>query len=325
MHHIKIRPRRNRKSQALRDSLAETQLRTEHLVCPLFIQESSQAFTPIASMPGVGRFNLDASLKEVEKCLELGINSFALFAAIPEIKKTPKAEEALNPEGLLPKSIQKIKATFPEVVLYSDVALDPFNSDGHDGLVQNGKILNDATVKVLAQMAVIHAQAGVDFVAPSDMMDGRVGAIRKSLDEAGFTDTGIMAYAAKYASSFYGPFREALDSAPKAGDKKTYQMDFRNSKEAVFEAQLDFEEGADIVMVKPALLYLDVIQKISQELPLPVAAYFVSGEYSMIKLAAQQSLLPEEQAIIETLTAIRRAGAQLIFTYFAKDAARILK
>jgi porphobilinogen synthase len=325
MQHIKARPRRNRRSQNLRDSLAETQLNLQNLVYPLFLHEGVTPHVPITSMPGIGRFSLDAVLSEVESCLKLGISSFALFAAVPERKKNPAATEALNPEGLLPQSIQRIKSAFPEVVLYSDVALDPFNSDGHDGLVQNGKILNDATIAILAKMAVLHAQAGVDFVAPSDMMDGRVGALRRSMDEAGFTDTGIMSYAAKYASSFYGPFREALDSAPKAGDKKTYQMDFRNSKEALYEAQLDLDEGADIVMVKPALLYLDVIQKISQDLPLPVAAYFVSGEYSMIKLAAKQNFLNESAAILESLTAIRRAGAQLIFTYFAKEAAKILK
>jgi len=323
-HKQNRRPRRNRQSISIREALAETHLGPQNLVNPLFIQEGS-AKSAIGSMPGIFRLDLNSALGEIENCLKLGIQSFALFVSVPESKKDSKGTEALNPEGLLPKSIQQIKKNFPNVVLYTDVALDPFNSDGHDGLVQNGKVLNDPTLEILGKMSVLHAQAGADYVAPSDMMDGRVGFIRNSLDEKGLSETGIMAYTAKYASSFYGPFREALDSAPKAGDKKTYQMDFRNVREALVEAELDINEGADIIMVKPALLYLDVIKSLSLNFETPIAAYFVSGEYAMIKAAAQIGALNETQAMLESLYSIRRAGAQLIFTYFAKEAAKVLK
>ena len=276
-------------------------------------------------MPGVFRHTTKSVLIEIERSLNLKVNSFALFPAINDTNKDKKATESINENGFLPKLIKEIKKQFPQCVLISDLALDPYSSDGHDGFVENGKIINDETVVRLSEMAVLHAHCGIDIVAPSDMMDGRVGHIRKSLDEKGFIDTSIMAYTAKYASSFYGPFREALDSAPKAGDKKTYQMDFRNSKEALREAQLDLEEGADFIMIKPALSYLDVIQSIKKISTVPVAAYNVSGEYAMIKAAANAGMINETDAMVEILYSIKRAGADVILTYFAKSMAEWLK
>ena len=318
------RPRRNRRTESLRQMLAETDLRPAQLVLPLFVCEGKGQQQAIASMPGIFRFSPDLLATEVQKAVDLGIRSFDLFPALSDSLKDPRGKEALNPQGLLPQTLRRLRDQFPDICLISDVALDPYSSDGHDGVVKDGKILNDETVEILAQMSVVHAEAGADLVSPSDMMDGRIGAIREALDQAGFTDTGILSYAAKYASSFYGPFREALDSAPKFGDKKTYQMDFRNAREALREVQLDLEEGADIVMVKPALSYLDVIADVKAHSTVPVAAYNVSGEYSLIKMGAQAGILDETRAMVETLYSIRRAGADLIFTYFALPMAKWL-
>lgn len=317
---LSSRPRRNRKNAPIRSMLAETHLSHEHLVYPVFFEAGDRnQETSIKTLPGISRFSESSLLQEIENCLKLNIQSFALFPKIDDSLKNSMASEALNENGLVPRMIKKIKQTFPEAILFSDIALDPFSSDGHDGLVRGNEILNDETVQILAEMSVVHAASGVDYVSPSDMMDGRIGFIRESLEETGYKNTGIMAYSAKYCSSFYGPFREALDSAPRGGDKKTYQMDFRNIKEALTEVALDIEEGADIVMVKPGLPYLDVIQLIHQNFTTPVAAYNVSGEYAMIKFAAQAGALNEAQAIHETLTSFRRAGASAIFTYFAKQ------
>lgn len=321
---IKYRPRRNRRSPVIRNLIAETALSPSQLIYPLFLCEGKDQKIPIKSMPGQFRFSSDLLLKEIAECQAVGIHSFALFPAINESLKDSLAKESHNPQGLLPTTVKKIKDLSPEACVITDVALDPYSSDGHDGIVRDGKILNDETVEVLVKMALTQAQAGADMVAPSDMMDGRIGEIRKALDQEGFTQTGILAYSAKYASSFYGPFRDALESAPKFGDKKTYQMDPRNAREALLETELDIQEGADIVMVKPALAYLDVIQLLKQNFSTPVAAYNVSGEYAMIKAAAQNGWLDGEKAMMESLMAIRRAGADMILTYFAKDAARVL-
>ena len=275
-------------------------------------------------MPGYYRYTLDVLLKEAEEIAELGIPSLLLFAKVPDEKKDNEGTEALNPEGLMQQSVRAIKKEFPELVVMTDVALDPYSSYGHDGIVKDGKILNDESAELLAKMAVSHAEAGADFVAPSDMMDGRILMMREALEEMGFTDTGIMAYSAKYASSYYGPFRDALDSAPGFGDKKTYQMDPANVTEAVKEAISDEQEGADIVMVKPGLPYLDVVRAVKESVHIPISVYNVSGEYAMIKAAAQNGWLDEEQAMMEALIAFKRAGADLIATYFAKDAARLL-
>lgn len=319
------RPRRNRRSEIIRNSLAETQLSVENLVFPLFICSGNNKNTEIKSMPGIFRKSLDQTLIEIESCLRLQLKSFALFPVIDDELKNSKASEALNKNGLAIASIKKIKECFPEVNLFSDIALDPFSSDGHDGLVKNNIILNDESVFMLTEMSALHADAGADYISPSDMMDGRIGSIRKFLDQQGFTNTGIMSYSAKYASSFYGPFREALDSAPKSGDKKTYQMDFKNSNEALLEIELDINEGADIVMVKPALSYLDIIFKANTHFNTPIAAYNVSGEYAMIKFAGMANAIDPEKAMVEMLYSIKRAGADLIFTYFAKEFAQLKK
>lgn len=313
----KFRPRRNRRNQTIRDLIAETHLNIPQMVWPLFLQEGKNKIDPIKTLPDCYRFSLDAMIDVIRPYYNLGLRSYALFPALSEALKTQDAREAYNPDGLIPRAIKNLKDCFPDSIIITDVALDPYSSEGHDGLLQNGKINNDATVEILANQALVQAKAGSDYVAPSDMMDGRVGFIRKALDQEGFTDTGIISYAAKYASSFYGPFREALNSAPKYGDKKTYQMDFRNSSEALREIELDVQEGADILLIKPALSYLDVIFQTKMNFHLPVAAYNVSGEYAMIKAAAQLGMMDEQSAMIETLTAIRRAGADLIFTYFA--------
>ncbi len=322
---LKIRLRRNRRSESIRESLAETHLSVKNLVNPLFICSSLNSAKEIKSMPGIYRMTLDQTYRQVEDCLSLGLCSFALFPVIEDTLKNSKASEALNESGLALRSIIELKKRFPDCILYSDIALDPFNSDGHDGLLENGKVLNDASVKILSQMALLHAKSGADYVSPSDMMDGRIQAIRQALDLNGCSETGILSYSAKYASSFYGPFREALDSEPKSGNKKTYQMDFKNAREALREIQLDIDEGADIVMVKPALAYLDIIAKARLQFEIPIAAYNVSGEYSMIKWAAQAGAIDEEQAMIEMLYSIRRSGADLIFTYFAKQFAELVK
>jgi len=318
------RPRRLRRNPNLRAMIAETTLETRHFVEPLFLVEGKKRKEAIKTLPGLSRLSLDTALTHIEESLKLGVKSFALFPAVPENKKNSLAKEALNPKGLAPQAIREIKKRFPEVVLFSDIALDPYSSAGHDGIVRNGEVLNDETVEILAKMAIVHAEAGVDFVAPSDMMDGRIGAIRQRLDQNDHQSTGILAYSAKYASGFYGPFRDALDSAPKKGDKKTYQMDYRNTREALLEVELDINEGADIVMVKPALSYLDVISQVKLNFPVPVAAYNVSGEYAMVHAAAERGMLNLDQTILEILTSIRRAGADLIFTYHAQAAAKLL-
>ena len=293
-------------------------------IVPLFIDEGANVKMEIASMPNYYRRSLDLTVKEVKELWSMGIKSVLLFIKCKDELKDNKGTEAVNPNGLMQRSIKAIKDAVPEMVIMTDVALDPFSSYGHDGIVENGEIVNDATVEVLAEMSVSHAKAGADFVAPSDMMDGRIAAIREALEHNGFTKTGIMAYSAKYASCFYGPFRDALDSAPGFGDKKTYQMDYSNRIEAIKEAIMDVEEGADIVMVKPALSYLDIIREVKNAVQVPVSAYNISGEYAMIKAAAKMGWINEEKAIIETLTSMKRAGADLIATYFAKDAVKLI-
>ena len=280
----------------------------------------------IPSMPGMTRKTVDVLLKEVEECVSLGISAIAPFPSIEEIKKDRIGSESYNPDGLVPTCVRAVKDKFPDVVVMTDVALDPFNSDGHDGIVaESGEILNDETVEVLCKMAVCHAKAGADFLCPSDMMDGRIGAIRKALDAERLLNTSILAYSAKYASAFYGPFRDALDSAPKAGDKKTYQMDPGNRIEAIREVALDIAESADVVMVKPACYYLDVLREVANFSKVPVAAYQVSGEYAMLCAAAENGWLDRNRVILESLTGIKRAGAKIIWTYFAKEAARLLQ
>lgn len=324
MEPLYSRPRRNRKHPTVRAFHRETWLAPQHFVHPLFIHEAKDDVA-IASMPGCARLGLDGLLREVEATMAVGVGSVVLFPAVPDALKTSSAKEAFNPEGLVPRTIRELKARFPSLVVMTDVALDPYNSDGHDGLVApDGRILNDETVKVLCKQAVMHAQAGADVVAPSDMMDGRVAAIREALDDAGFTEVSILSYAAKYASAFYGPFRDALDSAPRAGDKLTYQMDPANVREAIREIELDEDEGADILMVKPAGMYLDVIRAVREASTLPIAAYQVSGEYAMLAAAAERGWLDERKTVLESLLAIRRAGADLIFTYYARRAAEWL-
>jgi len=319
------RPRRNRATPALRALVRETVLSPNDFVYPVFVMEGEGLREPISSMPGQFRLSLDELLKDLGEAVALGIPAVGLFPAIPEELKTPLAEESCNPGGLVQRTVKAIKAAYPQLAVITDVALDPYNSDGHDGLVApNGHILNDETVRVLCQMALSHARAGADCVAPSDMMDGRVGAIRRVLDAEGFTQVGIIAYSAKYASAFYGPFRDALQSAPKAGDKKTYQMDPANAKEAMLEIGLDIDEGADVVMVKPAGPYLDIIHAASTRYSVPIAAYQVSGEYAMICAAAQNGWIDRDKILLESLLGIKRAGAKMIWTYFAKDAARLL-
>ena len=319
--------RRNRilrQSPAIRSMVAETILRPEHFIVPLFVVEGKNIKEEISSMPGYYRLSTDLLGKEIKTLWAIGLKSILLFIKCANDKKDNKGTEALNPDGLMQRSIRVVKDAEPGMFVMTDVALDPFSSFGHDGIVENGEIVNDATVDVLAQMSVSHAEAGADMVAPSDMMDGRILAIRIALEESGFTKTGIMAYSAKYASCFYGPFRDALDSAPGFGDKKTYQMDYANRTEAVKEVLMDIEEGADIVMVKPALSYLDIIRDVKNISDVPVSAYNISGEYAMIKAAAKMGWIDEDKAIMETLTSIKRAGADLIATYFAKDAVRLM-
>ncbi|OLY91372.1 porphobilinogen synthase [Cnuella takakiae] len=319
--------RRNRilrQSPAIRSLVAETQLTPNDFIVPLFIDEGENVHSEIASMPNYYRNSLDITVKEVKELWSMGLKSVLLFVKAKDETKDNKGTEAINPNGLMQRSIRAIKDACPDMLVMTDVALDPFSSYGHDGIVENGEIVNDATVEVLAQMSVSHAEAGADFVAPSDMMDGRIAAIRQALEQSNFSKVGIMAYSAKYASCFYGPFRDALDSAPGFGDKKTYQMDYANRLEAVKETIMDVEEGADIVMVKPALSYLDIIREVKNAVDVPVSCYNISGEYAMIKAAAKMGWINEEKAIIETLTSMKRAGADLIATYFAKDAVRIL-
>ncbi|MEJ7911882.1 MAG: porphobilinogen synthase [Chitinophagaceae bacterium] len=318
------RPRILRQSPAIRSLVAETSLSASDFIVPLFISEGADEVTEIASMPGYYRRSLNRTVTEVKELWSLGLKSVLLFVKPFDNVKDNKGTEALNPEGLMQRSIKAIKNAVPEMLVMTDVALDPFSSFGHDGIVENGEIVNDATVEVLAKMSVSHAEAGADFVAPSDMMDGRIGAIRQALEQSGFNKTGIMAYSAKYASCFYGPFRDALDSAPGFGDKKTYQMNYTNRLEAVREALLDVAEGADLVMVKPGLAYLDIVREVKNSVQVPVSVYNISGEYAMIKAAAKMGWIDEDKAIIETLTSFKRAGADLIATYFAKDAVKLL-
>ena len=322
---MNTRPRRNRKSAAIRDMVQETQLGVEHLIFPVFLKDGSDIKEPIDSLPDIYRFSVDVLLKEIESCLELGIRVFDIFPAVAESLKDKTGTYSFNMDSFYLKAIQKIKERFPEATLMSDVALDPYSSDGHDGLVKDGKILNDETLPILAKMSVAQAQAGIDIIGPSDMMDGRVGVIREALDNAGYTETSIMSYTAKYASSFYGPFRDALKSAPKSGDKKTYQINPANKSEALIEAQLDIEEGADMIMVKPAICYLDVIHLLKENFATPVTAYNVSGEYAMVHAAAQKGWLNYDSAMCEMLLSIRRAGADGILTYFAKDFAKLMQ
>lgn len=305
--------------------VAEHDLKTADFIAPLFVTEGVDEKTEIPSMPGYYRYTLDLLESEVAELQDAGIQSVLLFVKVPDEKKDNAGTEAVNPEGLMQRSVREIKQQFPEMCVMTDVALDPYSSYGHDGIVEEGEILNDESVELLAEMAVSHAEAGVDMVAPSDMMDGRIAAIREALDEAGCKHTGIMSYSAKYASSYYGPFRDALDSAPGFGDKKTYQMDPANVTEAIKEARLDEQEGADIVMVKPGLPYLDVIRAVKENVSVPVSVYNVSGEYAMLKAAAARGWLNEEEAMMEALTGFKRAGADLIATYFAKEAAKLLK
>ncbi len=320
------RPRRLRRNESLRRMVRETDLSVNDLIYPMFVMEGENQKVEVASMPGCYRFSLDVLLKEVAEIAALGIPAIALFPVISEAKKDETGSESYNPEGLVQQTVAAIKAQTPDLVVITDVALDPFTSHGHDGLLdESGYILNDETVEVLSKMAVSQARAGADMVAPSDMMDGRIGAIRQALDNEGFTNVAILAYSAKYASAYYGPFRDALDSAPKSGDKKTYQMDPANAIEAIKEVELDIAEGADIVMVKPALPYLDIIRQIRDITDVPVAAYNVSGEYAMIKAAGEKGWIDEKKVMLETLVSIKRAGANLILTYFAKEVALLLK
>jgi porphobilinogen synthase len=322
------RPRRLRRNAAIRGLVRETRLTPDRLVLPLFVTEGQKQLVPIEALPGHARLSIDLLVEKCREALELGVNGFALFPMVKPALKTRRADEALNPDNLLCRAVRAIKTALPEAYVVTDIALDPYSSDGHDGLVSDqGVVLNDETVEVLAAMAVLHARAQADMVAPSDMMDGRIGAIRKALDTAGHTEVAILSYTAKYASSLYGPFREALDSAPVEApnvprDKKTYQMDPANGREAAIEALLDEEEGADILMVKPALPYLDVISRVRAQSALPIAAYHVSGEYAMIKAAAQRGWLDERAGMTEALVSIARAGADVIFTYAALEYAR---
>lgn len=319
--------RRNRilrGTPAMRAMVAETILRPADFIAPLFITEGKGVKEEISSMQDYYRRSIDLTIEEVKELWSLGIKSVLLFIKCSDELKDNKGTEAVNPDGLMQRSIKAIKDACPEMVVMTDVALDPYSTYGHDGIVENNEIVNDATVEVLARMSVSHAVAGADIIAPSDMMDGRILAIREALEADNFTKTGIMAYSAKYASCFYGPFRDALDSAPGFGDKKTYQMDYANRLEAIKETIMDVEEGADIVMVKPAMAYLDIIREIKNEVTLPVSAYHVSGEYAMIKAAAKMGWLDENKAVLESLTSIKRAGADLIATYYAKHAAKLI-
>jgi porphobilinogen synthase len=319
-----IRPRRNRKNAVIRDMIQETHLGVEHLIFPLFVMDGTNQRLPIASLPNISRLSEDLVLEEIEECVALGIQSFVLFPVVDEALKNKTGSYSWADDNFYLRIIRSIKERFPQVVLMSDVALDPYSSDGHDGLVDHGKILNDETLPLLGKMSLAQAQAGIDIIGPSDMMDGRIGYIRETLDLEGYTETSIMSYSAKYASAFYGPFRDALDSAPKSGDKKTYQMNPANKREALIEGTLDLEEGADMLMVKPALAYLDVIHVMNEHFDIPITAYNVSGEYAMIHAAADKGWLDYTQVMSETLLSIKRAGADGILTYFAKDFAKFV-
>ena len=322
--YLQRRNRILRATPAIRAMVAETILTPADFIAPLFIEEGENVKTEIASMPGYYRNSIDNTIKEVQELWSLGIKCVLIFVKSKDELKDNTGREAWNKDGLMQRTIKAIKNAVPEMYVMTDVALDPYSSYGHDGIVKDGEIVNDETVEALVKMSISHADAGANMVAPSDMMDGRIGAIREGLENAGYTNTGIMAYSAKYASCFYGPFRDALDSAPGFGDKKTYQMDYANRIEAVKEALMDVEEGADIVMVKPGLPYLDIVREVKNAVEVPVSVYNISGEYAMIKAAAKMGWIDENKAILETLTSIKRAGGDLIATYFAKDAARLL-
>lgn len=319
------RPRRNRNTEAIRGMVRETRLHLDNLIFPLFLLDGQNRKEDIASLPGISRLSEDNALREVEQCMKLGLRSFVLFPAVDDALKDREATYSYSEKNFYLRIIRKLKEEFPESCLISDVAMDPYSSDGHDGLVEDGRILNDETLAILGRMALAQAEAGIDIIGPSDMMDGRVAHIREELDDADFETVSIMAYTAKYASAYYGPFRDALESAPKSGDKKTYQMDPANTREAFREAALDASEGADFLMVKPALLYLDIIHALSQQHDLPIAAYNVSGEYAMLKAAAEKGWLDYDKAMPEMLLSIRRAGATSILTYFAKEYAELVK
>ena len=323
MAHPLYRPRRLRESPLLRRMVRETRLGVENLILPLFAVHGRGVRDPVGSMPGVSRLSLDELLKEAKDAASMGIPAILLFG-VPQ-SKDPRGSEAYAEDGIVQQAARAVKETIPDLLVITDVCLCQYTSHGHCGLVEDGRVKNDASVELLARVALSHMESGADIVAPSDMMDGRVGAIREALDEAGYTETPIMAYSAKYASAFYGPFREAVESAPQFGDRRSYQMDPANAAEALREVGLDVDEGADIVMVKPALPYLDVIARVRQEFGMPLAAYSVSGEYAMIKAAARLGWLDEERCMLEALTAIRRAGADMIITYFAREAARLLE
>jgi porphobilinogen synthase len=319
------RPRRNRRTPGIRNLVRETQLSAAHLVLPLFVQEGDHVESPITAMPRQSRLSVDLLVKKAGEAFELGVSAVALFPALPDGVKDPRGGESANASGLLQRAVRTLKRELPGLVVITDVALDPYSSDGHDGVLIDGRIDNEETLPLLARMAVAQAAAGADVVAPSDMMDGRVGAIRRALDEAGHYEVAICSYCVKYASGFYGPFREALDSAPRSGDKKTYQMDPANVRESLREVRLDEAEGADWLMVKPGLPYLDVVRAVREASALPVAAYHVSGEYSMLCAAAERGWLDYDKCLLESLLCLRRAGADIIFTYGAIDAARLLR
>lgn len=320
------RPRRNRKAPWVRRMVRETSVTVDDLIWPVFITEGRDLAEPIATMPGVERYSIDRAVKAAEEAARLGIPALAIFPNTPPGLRNATGSEALNPENLICRAMRAIKAAVPEIGILSDVALDPYTSHGHDGLIENGRILNDETVDILVRQSVLHAEAGADMIGPSDMMDGRIGAIREGLDMAGFTDCSIMAYTAKYASAFYGPFRDAVGSSSTlTGDKKTYQMDFGNAAEALIEAELDIAEGADMLMVKPGLPYLDIIQRMKSTFNMPTFAYQVSGEYAMIHAAEAAGMIDAEKAMIETLSAFKRAGADGVLTYFAPRMAKLLK
>lgn len=321
---MNIRPRRNRKNAAIRAMVEETQLGPQHLIYPIFLKDGKNIREEVSSLPGNFRWSMDQLLPEFEKWMNLGIKTFDLFPAVDEHLKDQMGSYSYADENFYLHAIRTLKERFPEAVLMSDVALDPYSSDGHDGIVMDGKIVNDPTLDILGKMSVAQAQAGIDIIGPSDMMDGRVGFIRDELDHAGFQDVSIMSYTAKYASAFYGPFRDALNSAPKSGDKKTYQMNPANKREALIEAELDVAEGADFIMVKPALCYLDIIHMLKENFATPVTAYNVSGECAMVYAAAKNGWLDYDRTIMEMLLSIRRAGADGILTYFAPDAARLM-
>ena len=322
---MNIRPRRNRKSAAIRNLVEETNLSPQHLIYPIFLKDGKNIKEEVSSLPNNYRWSLDRLLLEIDECMNLGVQTFDIFPCVDEALKDKIASYSYAEDNFYLEAIRQIKERFPESVLMSDVAMDPYSSDGHDGYVENGKIINDTTLPILAKMSLAQAQAGIDIIGPSDMMDGRVGVIREALDQNGFSDVSIMSYTAKYASAFYGPFRDALNSAPKSGDKKTYQMNPANKREALLEAQLDFDEGADMLMVKPALCYLDVIHMLRENFPIPITAYNVSGECAMVYAAAKSGYLNYDLAVYEILLSIRRAGADGILTYFAKDFAQMIR